>query len=166
MADQKTFEIDQDLAFQRREWMVQRVGWWVLVSFVLAALAGLFGGGPLSRARAGTVGRFSIEYERFGRVGATSLVTVRDHAALGARASSELRIARSYFDSVSIERVTPEPGQIEIGEADVVLRFETQQEGPALTVVLEIKPRRAGLHRAAFANGQGAELSFSQLTYF
>ena len=59
-------EISQDLTFQRRSWIVQRVGWVMLALLILAALGGLFGPGPLSRARAGPHdGPLWVEYQRF-----------------------------------------------------------------------------------------------------
>jgi hypothetical protein len=166
MADKKTLEIDQNLAFQRREWIVQRVGWWVLVAFVVAASLGVFGDGPVSSARAGTgQDPFWLEYERFVRVGATSRIALHEGAS-GPRSALQLRIARSYFDAIVIERVTPEPTQVDVGERQVTMRFDPPQESPPLTIVLEIRPQRPGLRTATFTNGQGAAISFSQLTYF
>ena len=49
-------ELNQDLAFQYREWAVQRGSRWVLAVFVIAAALGAFGGGPLTHARAGAPG--------------------------------------------------------------------------------------------------------------
>ena len=45
-------EISPDLNFQRRSWAMQRFAWVVLALFILAALLGLFGPGPLSQTRA------------------------------------------------------------------------------------------------------------------
>lgn len=49
-------EIEEDLDFQRRMWRLQQIGWALLVLVVVAALLGLFGKGPLSRAVASRVG--------------------------------------------------------------------------------------------------------------
>ena len=60
-------EIAQDLAFQRREWTIQRVAWAVMALVALAGLLGLFGGaGPLTRAAAGN-GALRLDYARFER---------------------------------------------------------------------------------------------------
>jgi hypothetical protein len=60
-------EINADLEFQRRVWAAQRIGWIAIGAFVIAALVGVFGQGPLSSAAAGG-NALRIEYERFARL--------------------------------------------------------------------------------------------------
>jgi hypothetical protein len=44
-------EVEAQIGFQRRLWRAERIGWGCMALLVLAALAGLTGGGgPLSRA--------------------------------------------------------------------------------------------------------------------
>ena len=43
-------QIEQDMGFQRTEWVVQRAGWVGMALLILAALVGLLGRGPLSAA--------------------------------------------------------------------------------------------------------------------
>lgn len=50
----RDLDIDEDLNFQNKEWLVQRVGTWLLFAVVLGAALGLTGmGGPLSKGQAG-----------------------------------------------------------------------------------------------------------------
>ena len=60
-------EVDEDLPFQRRAWVAQRIGWVLMALFVLAAAVGLLGAGPLSHARIDVPGLMTLEYERFAR---------------------------------------------------------------------------------------------------
>ena len=48
--------IREDMRHQRLEWAVERVGWAAVALVLVAALAGLLGHGPLSRATAGEPG--------------------------------------------------------------------------------------------------------------
>ena len=59
-------EFEQDLSFQRREWSIQRAGWLVMATIVIAGLIGLFGAGPLSSANA-EAGPLQLQYSRFER---------------------------------------------------------------------------------------------------
>jgi hypothetical protein len=60
--------IEQDLRFQRRTWVAQRVGWGVIACVLVAALLGLLGSGPFaSRTLDSTQGGFRLEYELFLR---------------------------------------------------------------------------------------------------
>lgn len=161
----KTLQINQDLVFQRREWRVQRIGWWVLCAFVLAAALGLFGNGPLSRAQAGDPGSpLRADYQRFVRVGAPARVTI--HGTTGGSGQDwQLRLSRPYFDGVRLEHVTPEPAGFDIGENDIVLHFTAQSASPRFTVILDLESLQAGRQQATFRAG-AATLTFTQFSYF
>src|SRR5919106_6001727 len=62
---EESLQIDQDLAYQQREWLVERVGWIVMLLLIVAAAAGIFGNGVLSRASVSDGKQLRIEYERF-----------------------------------------------------------------------------------------------------
>jgi hypothetical protein len=160
----RSFQLNQDLEFQRREWAVQRASWWVLTAFVAAAALGLFGDGPLSSARAGRAGApLWVEYERFVRAGATTRLSV--HARTSGRASLELLLPRAYFESFRIEQIVPEPASIAIRPGDVSLQFAVAPGADPLTIVLDLEPLRPGRQRGLFSAG-GADVSVSQLVYF
>lgn len=161
-------EINQDLRFQRREWRVQRIGWWGLSTFVVAAILGLFGGGPLSRAQAGeSAAPLWIEYERFVRVGAPTRVVVHHRlVASGPQGHVQLHINRAYFDAFRIGKVLPEPEGVDIGPSEVVLRFAPRVvETPVFTVILDVEPLRVG-RRAAELRAGGGAMTFTQFAYF
>ncbi|HXW04799.1 MAG TPA: hypothetical protein VD833_06185 [Vicinamibacterales bacterium] len=154
-------EIDQDLVFQRREWRVQRVGWWALCLFVVAALAGVFGEGPISRTRAEGTG-LSAEYDRFIRTGRPTRLTASWSPAGG---EASLRLDRAYFDRVRLEQVTPAPLQVEIGASDVRLRFAAGGARP-FTVVVEIEPLGAARLATELRTESGHVTRIVQLAYF
>src|SRR5262245_38055738 len=66
-------QIDEEPAFQERMWLMERIGWWGIAAIPLAAAAGLFGHGPVSRATLEVTDDtqpahpMALEYERFGR---------------------------------------------------------------------------------------------------
>lgn len=156
-------QINQDLVFQRREWAVQRAGWWALTAFVLAALLGGFGGGPLSSARAGSQGSgLWIDYERFVRLGATSRLLV--HFGGPSTAARELRINRDYFESLRVEQIVPEPERTVVGAREVTLVFPASAE--AFLVILDVQPMKVGSHAARFSTGKEQPPEFRQFAYF
>jgi hypothetical protein len=170
MADSgKRLEIDEDIAFQRREWRWQRVGRWILTGFVLLAALGLFGNGPLSHA---TVGNSSdairIEFERFVRVGATDRMTLQVRLVAGPDAAPiEVRLTRAYFDGVRIHAITPPPLGIEVGPADVVVRFAPPTGiSDTATIVFEVEPIALGRLRGTVRLTGEPALSFSQFAFF
>src|SRR5215203_1974081 len=100
-------EVDQDLAFQYREWRVQTIARVLFALFILAALLGVFGSGPLSRAE-WSAGNASVEYPRFARLDRTMEYRF-DVPAQDGRAS--LVLPNELLERVTIESWAPEPGE-------------------------------------------------------
>ncbi len=159
-------EIDQDLTFQRREWRMQRIGRGLLIAVVGAALAGLFGGGPLSSARARTPdGRIDVRFERFLRFRAPTRIEIALQP-LPAAGPIELRLARGYFDGLRLVQAVPEWEGIDIGERDVALRFAAPRHGGPFTLVIDVEPIRPGRLAGALHLTDGSRVAFTQFVYF
>lgn len=101
-------DISEDISFEKKEWTTERIGWTVMIIFVLAALAGLTGPGPLSKALYS--GRYiSIEYNRFERrQSPTRLVFLPGKQAV-TPGTMKLTINREFIESIEIKGIQPEP---------------------------------------------------------
>jgi hypothetical protein len=153
---------DRNLAFQRREWRVQRFAWWLLGAFVAAAALGLFGNGVLSRAHVRTPdGRLSVEYDRFVRAGARTRLTIRA-AAID---PVELRLDREYFESFLVERITTEPSNVEIAGTTVQITFD-RGAGGDFAILLDLEPLHLGRFRTTVQASGAPPVQVAQLAYF
>jgi hypothetical protein len=160
-------ELEQDLEFQRREWSVQRVGWWALSLFVLAAALGLFGSGPLSHARVGEPGApLWIEYERFVRVGAADRLRVHLGPLPAGADTRDVRFNREYFESLHVERITPEPERTLVASEQVTLIFDPNDMRDEGTLIIDARPGAVGRQVAHVSSGELPRVSFSQFAYF
>jgi hypothetical protein len=163
VAEHEALQLDEHLDFQRREWRVQRVGWFALAAFVLAALAGVFGSGPLSRAVATAPG-LAVDYERFIRADVRSRLTI-EMARPDSTTAAQLSISRNYFDAINITRIFPQPSTVELRGGEAVLSFERPEPGTLpMAIELEFKARRMGRRTATLRSG-GATVAFTQLAY-
>lgn len=166
MTSTRGLQLDEDLEFQRREWRFQRAGWWGLSAFVLAAVLGAFGGGPLSAATATSAeGALRIEYERFVRVGTRTRLAI--HAQMPSRQPNglELTIDRSYFEAMRIERIAPEPVDLAIESSTVTLRFEpTAREN--VSVFVDLQPAGVGRHPTTVRVSGAGSVAIRQFAYF
>lgn len=153
-------KLDAQLKFHRTEWRVQRIGWAVVVMFLGCSIAGLFGNGPLSHARAdGPTGR--VEYERFVRNGSpTQIIVTPSGGSLGI---SRIEITAKYLEAVRVEHVTPEPTAVRIKGQRLVYEFAAAE--PGASVSFHIDPQRLWRHTAAVTIDGGAPLEIWQLTY-
>ena len=62
----RDLEISEDIVFQRRSWVMQRVGWGLMALFLATGPTGAFGVGPLSSTSA-IREDLKVSYERFPR---------------------------------------------------------------------------------------------------
>jgi hypothetical protein len=159
-----SLEIEQDLDYQRWEWLFERVAWVALAVVVLAALLGLLGGGgPFSSVTlAAPEDSLTLRHERFLHNHTTTALTV---AAIPGR-DGELRLwfDRDYLDAFELRTVTPQAGRVEAGRDRVTFCFRSQDDGP-LTVHFHLEPRRVGRVAGRLGVDGGESLLFSQFVY-
>lgn len=157
-------EIDQDLAFERRDWTAERAGWVVMGVLAAAALAGLLGPGPLARRSAeASGGALRVEYERFARAQAPTDVTVHVRSAGGE--ALRVSVDRAYLDAVVVERVQPEPVRTEGAPDRVTFVFPVRDPRAPASVRLRVEPQRFGRHAARIGVEGAGEIAFRQLVY-
>jgi hypothetical protein len=151
--------------FQRREWAVQRAGWGVLWVILLAGVLGLFGRGPLSRARATDERGWQVEYDRFGRDLTPGTLVITIPAGAEPRDTAMLWLDRGFVDAVKIRLVTPEPVAVSATSNRLEYRFLTHAEAGALHITFELEPQRVGwIEGRAGAPGTPG-IPFHQLVY-
>jgi hypothetical protein len=155
-------ELTQNLAFHRREWRFQRIGTRALGLFVLAALAGLFGDGPVSRASATSPDRsVDVRYERFVRRGARSEIRISVSPRI-----TLLSIDSQYLEGLTIEEVVPANAQTEHTTERLTIHLPPRRAEGLSTVVLGVKPSRAGVLHGRIGSDNGPVVEFWQLSYF
>jgi len=159
----RSLEIDEDLQFQKKEWIFQRIGMVGLALFVLAALLGFTGmGGPFSRGEAGERGGpLHIEYERFVRRGGFSTLTLHLHAAPG---DVRFWVSAPYFEHVRIESVAPTPELVSV-ETDRHV-YLIRSGSPDVTVTLKVEHEAAGTLDGEVGLVAGPSVRFHQLAIF
>ena len=158
-------EVAEDLAFQEKEWKVERAGWIVGLLVLLAALAGLFGSGPLSSA-AVEEGPLRVEYHRFIRYQSPEALTIQMDAAQAGDGRVRLWLGREYLSGFEVQKIVPEPDQVQLFADRIVYEFQTpESEGP-LQITVQMKPNRTGTQRGQLGSentGEGA--AFTQFVY-
>ena len=154
-------ELDRHLPFQRCEWRAQQIGWIALGLFLGAALAGLFGSGPLSSARASDPGGgLAVNYQRFVRAGAGQrLLFEIDTPAAG---PVELRLSRAYLDAIRVEHVLPPPASTTAAGEWTTFVFTPGTRA----VTVDGEARGPGRLLLSAATGAGASVALWQLAYF
>ena len=158
-------QINEDMEFQRRSWIVQRIGWAIFALVSLLAALGMFGDGVLSNAQAGQQeGELWLEYPRFERF--EDEFQIKAHANEGAAAESDIRIHvdQNYLDGVEVNKISPEPDSELLDANGITYVFKTNGTS-AFTAQFYMIPRKVGLLSGAFRLQNGEPVDFSQFIY-
>jgi hypothetical protein len=97
------------LRSQRREWRAQRAVWAGLALFLLLAVAGLFGSGPLAEGRAEAEAggiRVVLEHPRWTRYGYPEALDLRIEAP-GAEGDLAVRFSGRFVEKAGLEDFEP-----------------------------------------------------------
>lgn len=152
------------MRFQRRAVTVERVGWIFMAAFIVAALAGLFGPGPLSHSRAASDdGRLVIEFSRFLRNGSTTTLDVRlilDDPS----AQPRLLIDTDYLATYTVDDLQPAPDQVINHGAQTEFVFAPPQDASDVSVSFDLRAGAFGTRSATF-EADGSSATVSQFIY-
>ena len=136
-----SLQISEDMRFQRRSWVAERIAWMVMVAVLIAALLGLFSTGLLSSAEArDEAGLVRVEYQRFLRHLAPTTIRVRIAPDAGASDTVSLRVGRSFARAMQIEQIRPEPQQALTDKDGLILVFRMGEAGGPGLIHFSIKP--------------------------
>ena len=156
-------QLDQDLDFQRREWRAQRIGRIALTAIIVAALAGVFGGGPVAHARAGTSdGRLSVRYERIARHGAPAPIRVHVVPAAAGDSAVAIWLDADYAQGLVMRGISPEPVESRLGDGRIIYRFQVADPSRAVDIVFQVDASRLWSRRGAVGLVAGDSIHFSQ----
>ncbi|MEO5588366.1 MAG: hypothetical protein ABIS03_02180 [Gemmatimonadaceae bacterium] len=160
-------EIEEDLPFQRRAWIMQRVAWVIMVLLTVAALLGGFGKGIVSTAHLTSHGSaLSVEYERFTRLYSPGYleISVAQSASL-TDSTVELWLDRDWLDKLSVNAITPEPVETRTASDRVIYTFRLEPLSRPVHFRFEFISRNVGRLAGRVGMVNGPDYAFSQFGY-
>jgi hypothetical protein len=140
----KGIELQQDLEFQKKEWSAERWGWAVGLLLLLAALAGVFGKGPLSEASR-QEGPLLVEWERVTRYDSPTQMSVRVSPGQAGQETIAIWMERRYYEMLEVQSISPEPSSMRVEGDRLVVEFENKPAGEAFQATFHFHPQKAGL---------------------
>ena len=155
-------EIDQDPAFQRREWRAQRIGRFALLAIILMAMAGVFGSGPLSSATASTRdGRLELDYHRIARHRSPESLRIR---VVSSPTDSviQLWISREYLHGLAVHWISPEPAHVVADSDHLTYHFPIASGARTMEIVFQVDADALWLRHGAIGFVGADSVSFRQ----
>ena len=155
-------QLNEDVAFLRREWRAQRIGWIGMAVVLVLALLGLFGRGPISDAQIGDRNSFGVDYQRIVRHGAQTELEFHVAPALQSDSTFRIYLSQEYLKQFAVGHIVPEPSASGTAGALVFYEFARPNSRQAGRIVMSLTP--VGLwRRGATVGVPGASaLRFSQ----
>jgi hypothetical protein len=159
----RSVPIREDMAVQRRDWIMERCGWLAMAVLLLLALLGFFSKGPLSSAfAAGENGNPGIAYDRFVRSEAMTRFAIA--GSFGGE-TLELRLGRGFLDAYEIRTIQPEPAGGRSDDAAVYYSFPLREPGAPIRITIDAKRVGWGWSEAEFGFGTGPGIAIGQFAY-
>lgn len=165
MGQYADLQISKDLNFQEREWIFERVGYLLLSVFVVLALTGLFGKGPLSITTVDGGGAFSITYQRFAHYQSETEFSMQFRGAAIKDGEVTMWLSEKFLDGVELKSIQPEPDQVKGSEGGTAYVFPVDSLGEHLEVALLIQPETIGGHGGDIGLKDGPRILVKQFFY-
>jgi hypothetical protein len=153
-ADRERFGFDEQ--FEDLWWRVEVVGWCVMALLVAGGALGLFGRGPLARARTAPA-PLTVEYDRVVRYATPTRLTV---SVPHVQPETRVFISRSLLDQVAMQSVEPPAMGSQPRSDGAVLIFAPGAGG---TITLVAQPAMIGVVSHTVSTGGAASVEFTQL---
>jgi hypothetical protein len=159
-----SIQVTEDLAFQIRMSRFQRIALWFFPLLLAGALAGLAGGGPLSRTMVqDAAGVLRLRFDRFARSTAPQTLELKICSEEAGHAF-ELSMDAEFLRRVQIESITPQPIE-QSGFADGIrLSINVNPPGHCALILIRYRPIAAGWLHGRLRVEQ-SNVSFDQFVY-
>jgi hypothetical protein len=159
----RNYPVNEDMAFQRKVWRFERVGWYALVLIVLLTLAGLFSKGPLSnRVLVSPDQKLRIEHELFQRSGSTGSMVI--HVQANPHQTIELQITGDLLKGFSIDTLQPEPLRSSTVDQGIKWWLQADANGKS-TIYLTLRSDGLGLYKSQVITPGAKALKVTQFIY-
>ena len=152
----------------RLGWTLERIGWGFMAATLLAAAAGLFGGGWLSTARTRGSDATTADYPRFGRAHSPLELEVAWNAGppnVAGPRDVVLWIERAYFDDFTIEEVRPPPVAVTLDSERIQYSFRVSEPDVRVAVEFTLRANRGGVFSGSLGAGHGSGLTVRQYIF-
>ncbi len=159
-------QIERDLPYQRREWVIERIGWAGLLIIILAALVGLLGRGPISRTTQVNADQtVRLGYARFARYGERCPLRLEIVEDAAKRNEITVTINQEYLNGLKLVRVSPSPIREEPSFDTQVFVFSSAGSSGPITITFDVEPEKLGLRSGEITVAGRPKLSFTQYVY-
>lgn len=133
-----SLEIDEDVNLHIKGWIIQRIGWIIILILLVCSALGLFGTGMLSE-KSLRKGGYVVTYERLNRYENETRVKIVAPESSG---KVLIHLPNGYLQSHDLKKITPEPTAYKNVNGSLLLVFPTKQQA---FITLDVEAKKVGL---------------------
>lgn len=165
--EEKVLDDGEDISYQRREWVAQRIGWSAMALLVVAALLGLLGSmGPLASAyTAAPDESVGVSYMRFERHHAPARLVVGVAPESVEGGEVRLWLDADYVESLGLQSIVPEPESVELGAERITYVFPVSEGNGLMEIIFQYEHDGFWHQDARLGLVDGASLEFYQFIF-
>jgi hypothetical protein len=154
----------QDLVWQSRMWIVERIGWGAMLIVLICASVGLFGHGPLSTA---VVKQTSLraEYERFARYRAPMNLRLFLAPTVQKQGLLTVWLSNEYLRHVEVVGTQPAATRTDLSSDGLRFIFSAEKETSISTISFQLRPDRVGAIVGSLAIDDEPAITFAHFIY-
>jgi hypothetical protein len=136
--------VGEDLDFQRKWWMFERITWIFFTLILILTLSGVFGRGYFAKGeRRSSDAAFYIKYDKIERTGTPSDLTIIFDSKAIRDGKIRLYVSESLISKLGAQRISPQPQETQVGNGGLTYSFSAL--GPPATVIFSLQPSGPGL---------------------
>ncbi len=166
MSASRQLDLEEDEAFEKAEWRVQRIGWFFWALLLIAGLIGLLGPGPLSNAEATTpAGDLTVAYDRFLHYHHPAILEVELHNNESDSETTELTVSQTLLDRIEIHRIEPEPERRELAADGITYSFRRANDVEHAKILFHVEYERPGKSIGRIGLAGSEPVFFNQFVY-
>lgn len=153
-----SLQVKEDMVFQRRQWLFERLSWVLMLLIVIGAIAGLFGEGLWSETHKQNT-TIAVSYDTFARKDAPTSVTV------SLKGGSKLVLDQTFLRSYKVESIHPEPAETTYGEGKIHYSFSSTQNAQNQEIVFRLQPNDIGVIKKLLGTEKEGGVTLHQIVY-
>jgi hypothetical protein len=160
----KPLVIEQDLTWQSRMWVVERIGWGAMLIVLICASVGLFGHGPLSTA-AVEQPSLRAEYERFARYRAPMSLRLFLAPTVQKQGLLTVWLSNEYLRRVDVVDTQPAAKRTDLSSDGLRFIFSSEEESSTGIIIFHLRPDKVGPIVGSVAINDEQPITFEHFIY-
>ena len=155
--------VGENLAFQKREWVFQRLGWVALLLLIVASGVGLLGPGMASRSTS-TEPSSGLQIEHYRLVHRQAPVDITARLEQSNAEEQSIWIGAGLLERMTIESMVPEPIRVEADSEGSRFVIATTPGAPA-SFRLSVRYERCGTAKGRIGRNAAESLDLETFVY-